>query len=341
LEKNNSSRTRNIEIVVSPEESGQRIDKVLSRVPEINSRSRAEYLIKNGSVTIDGQSIKSSYKAKEGQKISIFFPERKNAEDLKPYDVKIEIIYEDEDLLVINKPSGMVVHPSHGHEEETLVNAVIAHTKSLSLQFGQHRPGVVHRLDKDTSGLLVMAKNDFTHLKLAEQFKNKTTHRIYRCLSFGRSSSTNFSVSSYLIRNPNDRKKFASFRDARGRIIREKVSAEGVGKWAVTHAQILTQICEGLNYIQLRLETGRTHQIRVHLSELGLPIAADPIYGKPFLGSKIPNRFRESVAQFDRLALHAKELGFEHPRQKTWMSFSVSWPEKEMQILKNLGLVDL
>ena len=206
---NQNKIDQTFELKITPELANQRIDKALASHPLIQTRSRASYLIENSFVLLNNKIIKASYKTKENDVFIISIPEIKT-ESLEPYSLKLNILFEDPDLLVLNKPAGLVVHPSHGHPDKTLVNALIHHTKDLSMGFNEHRPGIVHRLDRETSGLLVVAKNDFAHENLAQQFKKRSIHRIYWALVFGRPKESSKKITSHLGRHPSQRQKFAS-----------------------------------------------------------------------------------------------------------------------------------
>ena len=320
-----------ISIVIDETLHGLRVDKALGMHLSVGSRSRAEALIESQKVFIDTKVAISSQKLKAGQILSFTIPEVESAEII-PLELKLDLIYEDEDLVVVNKPAGLVVHPAAGHQSDTLVNALVAQIENLSMGFGEKRPGIVHRLDRDTSGLLVVAKNDFSHEALALQFKQKTTHRIYQAVVQGQPQPRTGTIQSFLARHPKDRKRFASVTGADRKIIRDRnmrVANENFApKWAVTHYKVLTttQRAQGLSLVQLQLETGRTHQIRVHLSEMGWPILADPIYKPRKAGS----------ADFSRLALHAGELGFTHPRSEKKMMFKVPWPVVERDLIQQI-----
>ena len=257
---------------------------------------------------------------------------------LQPLDLKLDILFEDSDLIVINKPSGLVVHPSAGHAQDTLVNALLNYTQDLSMKFGDVRPGIVHRIDRDTSGILVIAKNDFTHEGLAKQFKEKTAHRIYYAACVGVPPKLNGTIYSYLARHPYDRKKYSSVSDVTGKIIRDPTLPPEAGKWAVTHYEVLQSLPSNVSLLKLKLETGRTHQIRVHLAESGFPIISDPIY---FEVKKLKNirssSTRDTVKDFPHLALHAAELGFVHPRTLENKRFQVGWPEEMKSHLTAIG----
>lgn len=304
--------------------SGQRLDKALSQIPEIHSRSRAAQLIDSGAVTKDKKKLKASATVTTGETYQVQLPIPESS-TLEPLEMSLEILHEDSDLLVVNKPSGLVVHPAAGHAQDTLVNALIHHTKDLAMGFGEQRPGIVHRLDKDTSGLLVVAKNDLTQSHLAAQFKARTIHRIYWALTHGRPPKEQGSIESYLRRHPNDRKKFASGKTIPGQ--------DPQGKRALTHYSVLQTHPFGISLLRCRLETGRTHQIRVHLSEMGNPILGDWLYGAKAHMARLKNqKIRETIQPLGRIGLHAAELGFVHPRTQQSLIFKAPWPDD----LKNL-----
>ncbi len=309
---------------------GQRLDKWLANIDGINSRSVAHDLITKNHVLVDSKVTKPSALLKLNQIVEVQIPEVKSV-GLQPYIYQLNIVYEDSDLIVINKPSGLVVHPAAGHEQDTLVNALINHTKDLSMKH-EMRPGIVHRLDKETSGLLVIAKNDFAHEHLSLQFKNKTTHRIYYAVVEKEIKTPSGTFQSYLARHPVDRKRYASIRE-NNKVLGKFKESVTEGKWAVTHFKKLTTSYVEKNlyltYTKLKLETGRTHQIRVHLSENGHPLLGDLVYG----GSKV------IIKKYDlnRFFLHAAELGFVHPTTKSEMLFKVSWPAADSLKLAQLG----
>lgn len=303
----------------------KRLDRFLVEISDINSRSIAQHLIQQSQVFINDKPAKASMKLKAGQTIIINLPEDKPTQ-LLPYNFKLDILFEDDDLIVVNKPSGLVVHPSAGHEQKTLVNALLAHTTQLSMK-NEIRPGIVHRIDKETSGLLVIAKNDFSHENLASQFKNKTTHRIYYALVEGKLEKSKGTMQSYLARHPSDRKKYASLK-SNNKIIQKYDPKIENGKWAITHYEVLQSV-EDKSYIRLKLETGRTHQIRVHMKELGHPLIGDLMYG--YSAQKIKKN------NLSRFYLHAAELGFVHPRNDVQMLFKSLWPDKDKIIIYNMG----
>jgi 23S rRNA pseudouridine1911/1915/1917 synthase len=319
LERNNFQL-----IPILPEMLGLRLDKALSFLPEIKTRSRAEYLIDNGFIKLNSKFPKSSLKLSATDQLEISWPDAVPT-DLQPLDLKLDILFEDDEVIVVNKPPGLVVHPAAGHQQDTLVNALLHHTKNLSMKFGEERPGIVHRLDRDTSGILVVAKNDFAHESLMNQFKNRTTHRLYFAVVLGQPGKTEGTIETMIARHPTDRKRFASSSDQ--------------GKIAVTHYKTLKRLPSGISLLQLKLETGRTHQIRVHMSESGWPIAGDKLYGSERRLKSISNsRQKDIVKNFPRFALHAAELAFDHPHTGERLLFKVDWPADLKPLLKELGL---
>lgn len=306
---------------------GLRIDKALSLTPEISSRSRAESLISADRVQVNGKTVKSSYILREGDRITVSFPVAESV-DIRPLSLKLDVLFEDADVIVVNKPPGLVVHPAAGHQHDTLVNALVAHTNDLAMKFGEDRPGIVHRLDRETSGILVVAKNDRSQENLSSQFKAREVHRIYHAICLGIPPKQEGLIQSFIARHPLDRKRFASVIGKDRKIIRDRDADPSVGKWAVTRYTILKSHLSGISYLQLKLETGRTHQIRVHLSELGTPILADPTYGSDRkLKSVHGSNNQDLLKQSPRCALHACELGFLHPRTKENLFFKVPWPD--------------
>ena len=283
------------------EENGIRVDKYIADAEIGLSRSAAVGLIENGGVTVNGQRVNKKSKLKLGDTISVSIPDPIPYE-AKAEDIPIEIVYEDNDLLVVNKPKGMVVHPAAGNYEGTLVNALLYHCgDSLSGINGVMRPGIVHRIDKDTSGLLIVAKNDKAHASLAEQIKAHSFTREYEAVVFGNLKTDEGTVDAPIGRNPNDRKKMC---------VTERNS-----KHAVTHYRVLSRY-KGYTHIRCILETGRTHQIRVHMAYLGHPVAGDQVYG-----------VKNEKLNFSGQCLHAKKIGFIHPKSGKYMEFDSVLPE--------------
>ena len=314
---------KSIVYVITDEDAGLRLDKILSSHPEIRSRAQAEKLFSKKLIRLNEKILKPSYKATAGDKITISIPE-KTEQTLVPENIPLQIIFEDDHLLVVNKQAGLVVHPAVGHFNGTLVNALLYHTKNLSMGFNENRPGIVHRLDRDTSGLLVVAKNNESHQDLSKQFKDRTIHRIYFAIVFGKPKNLSGTITTYLARHPKDRKRFASV---------QGTNPDQQGKKAITHYKFLKPLGAGLSLIQCKLETGRTHQIRVHLSELGHPIVGDLIYGTSVRLKSVESvQLREQIRCMKRIGLHAAELGFTHPKTKMKLSFAATWPE-DLQFL--------
>ena len=280
---------------------GERLDAFLARSVENLSRSGAQKLIEDGCVLLCGKPGKKNDRLTSGQEISVTIPEPKET-DILPREMKLDIVYEDEDLLVINKPKGLVVHPAAGHQDDTLVNGLMfALGDQLSGINGELRPGIVHRIDKDTSGLLAVAKNDFAHVILASQLKDHTMARTYEAVVCGNLKEDRGTVDAPIARHPTDRKKMCiAARDGRN---------------AVTHWEVVKRY-RGYTHIRCHLETGRTHQIRVHMASIGHPIVGDSVYGrkKPELGQ-------------DSQVLHAGMLCFRHPRDERPVIVSAALPE--------------
>jgi 23S rRNA pseudouridine1911/1915/1917 synthase len=312
-----------IELLVAEQHVGLRLDKFLSLHEKIRTRSRAEHLISSEFVLVQEKKAKASYALKLGDKVKIQIPLEKERK-LEPIDISIDVVFEDRDVIVVNKPAGLVVHPSAGHETNTLVNGLLFHTSDLSMKFNEERPGIVHRIDKETSGLLVVAKNDFAHEKLVQQFQERKVHRIYKALAFGEFACQQGRIESQLARHPTDRKRFAS------------VSG---GKWAATRYKVIKTVHQ-MSYLELKLETGRTHQIRVHMSEKGHPLVGDNLYGASKKIKSVQSRkIQDEIKDLKRFFLHAEQLGFEHPKSGEWMQFEKGWPEEDIKLLREWEFV--
>ena len=310
-----------VEVKATTQDKGQRLDLFLAG-QELNlSRSRIQKLIEEGKITVQDKKVKSHYKIKGDEKIVIEIPPPEKL-SLEPQDIPLDIVYEDKDSLVVNKPAGMVVHPAAGNYKNTLVNALLFHCKDLSGINGVLRPGIVHRLDKNTSGLLVVAKNDFSHTNLADQLKDRTLTREYAALCWGRLPKEKGVVETLIGRSTGDRKMMT--------VVKQK------GREAITEYEVLERFPLG-DFLRIKLKTGRTHQIRVHFLYLNHPIIGDPEYGgrKKHLGM-IKESFKALANQvlklIDRQALHAKKIGFVHPRTKKYMEFESELPG-DMKIL--------
>lgn len=275
-----------------------RLDKFISEQLSDLSRTRVKELIQDKNILVNEKVEKVSYKIQDGDKIEITVPAVKPL-DIVAENIPLDIVYEDDDVIVVNKPQGMVVHPAPGHPDHTLVNALLYHTQDLAQSPEGFRPGIVHRIDKDTSGLLMIAKNATARESLEHQLANKTNKRIYWAIVHGNFSEEQGTIDAPIGRNPYDRKKMAVVEN---------------GKKAITHFKVLKQF-KGYSLIECQLETGRTHQIRVHLDYIGHAVAGDPLYG--------PRKTLKGNGQF----LHAKTLGFKHPKTGKWLEFSVEPPK--------------
>lgn len=297
------------EYIVSQEEKGKRLDTYIPSVDTDITRTSAQRLIEDGNILVNGKNAKVSYKIQENDKISVEIPEPKQIE-LKAQNIPIEIIYEDSDIIVVNKPKGMVVHPANGNPDGTLVNAIMAICKdSLSGICGEIRPGIVHRIDKDTSGLLIVAKNDNAHVKMSEQIKNHEVKKTYIALVRGVFKENEATIDMPIGRSTSDRKKMAVNKN---------------GKNAITHIKVLKRF-DKYTLLQVNIETGRTHQIRVHLSHIGYPIVGDYTY------SNGKNEF-DVIGQ----CLHAQKLEFKHPITQKDMCLEAELPQYFKDILDKL-----
>ena len=298
-------------IHITDDNVGLRIDKVICQAVDGMSRSAVQKVIDDGNVSVGDKVISKNYKARQGDVIKVIIPQARELE-ITAEDIPLDIRYEDSDLLVVNKPKGMVVHPAAGNYDGTLVNALMHHCKgSLSGINGVIRPGIVHRIDKDTSGLLIVAKNDFAHINLAEQIKVHSFTREYQSVVYGKMKTESGIVDAPIGRHPVDRKKMA---------VTPKNS-----KNAVTHYKVINEY-DGFTHLGLRLETGRTHQIRVHMAYIGHPVAGDPVYG--------PKKVIESLSG---QCLHAGLIGFRHPRSNEYIEIKSELPEYFTQFLRRIN----
>lgn len=287
--------------------SGERLDTVAAKLADNLSRARVQKLIDQGLVLVDGVQQKANYRLRFGQQVEISLP------DVRPTttgaeEIALNILYEDEDLLVLDKPKGLVVHPAAGHLSGTLVNALLHHCDDLSGIGGEARPGIVHRLDKDTSGVLLVAKNDYAHRNLSEQFKEHSITREYLAIVHGNVALALGSIDAPIARHPRERKKMS-------------VAPAGKGRRAVTHFRVLEEF-DGCTYLACRLETGRTHQIRVHLASIGHPVVGDLLYG-----------YKKKQFKLSGQALHAHLLGFIHPTSGVSLEFCSHPPVEFMELL--------
>ncbi len=292
------------------DEADARLDAYIAKVKSDISRTMIQKLIEEGNILVNGKSKKISYKVQIGDEIELNIPEAKEIE-LKAENIPVEVIYEDNDIIVVNKPKGMVVHPANGNPDGTLVNAIMAMCKdSLSGIGGEIRPGIVHRLDKDTSGLLIVAKNDKAHINMSEQIKNREVKKIYIALVRGVVSENEATINMPIGRSTKDRKKMAVRKD---------------GKEAVTHFKVLKRYNK-YTLLEVKIDTGRTHQIRVHMAEIGHPVVGDMVY------SNGKNEFG-----VEGQMLHAKSLDFKHPITGKQMHLEAELPEYFEKVLGQLG----
>lgn len=299
-----------VNLTVDGENSDLRLDKYLVSQLEDFTRSAVSKLIEGGQVKVNEKTASKNYKCKAGDRVEIEIPDPVEL-DVTAENIPLDIVYEDSDLLVVNKPKGMVVHPAAGNYSGTLVNALLYRCKdSLSGINGVIRPGIVHRIDKDTSGLLIVAKNDTAHLDLAQQIKEHSFHRAYQAVAYGNFKEDNGTVNQPIGRHPKDRKKMAvTYKNSKN---------------AVTHYEVISRY-EKFTHIRCVLETGRTHQIRVHMAYIGHPLAGDEVYGP-----------KKVITELNGQCLHAGELGFVHPRTKEYMEFTAPLPEYFTNFLKKL-----
>ena len=312
--------------VVDKGQEHMRVDKYMSSHMEDTSRHRIQYAIKEQYVQVNDKVVKANYIVRPGDVIRFVMPYRRRGLEILPQDISLDIVYEDEDLLVVNKPAGMVVHPGHGHFESTLVNALAFHLGiSQGPEAEDERMGIlVHRIDKDTSGLLVVAKNDEAQLNLARQFFVHSIDRLYVAVVWGNIKEDEGTIDANIGRDPSDRLRFKVYDDP------EK------GKRAVTHYRVLERF-GFVTVVECRLETGRTHQIRVHMSSIGHPLFGDDRYGgteirKGTIYAKYRQFIQNCFELCPRQALHAKVLGFDHPRTREWIRFDSELPA-DMQAL--------
>ncbi|HDR7317077.1 RluA family pseudouridine synthase [Bacillus toyonensis] len=287
-----------VQVTVAEEQKSERIDKFVAEINSEWSRSQVQQWIKDDVVTVNGKSVKVNYKVKENDEITVTIPDPEEL-DIQAEDMNLEIYYEDADVLVVNKPRGMVVHPAPGHTSGTLVNGLMHHCTDLSGINGVMRPGIVHRIDKDTSGLLMVAKNDMAHESLVNQLVAKTVTRRYKAIVHGVIPHDKGTIDAPIARDKKER---------------QSMTVDENGKHAITHFQVLERF-KDFTLVECRLETGRTHQIRVHMKYIGYPLAGDPKYG--------PKKTLDMNGQ----ALHAGILGFDHPRTGEYIQFEAPIPE--------------
>lgn len=299
-----------IELIAEQTQIGERIDKYLAEQLPVFSRSFLQKILKDGQVSVNGKSVKANYKLRENDAINFLIPENQEP-DIIPEALDVEVIYEDKDVILVNKPKGMVVHPSNGHFTGTLVNFLMYHCKGdLSGINGVLRPGIVHRIDMDTTGILIVCKNDISHQSIAAQLKDHSINRRYRAIVHGIIREDEGRIETMIGRHPTDRKKMSTHCKN--------------GKNAITNYKVLKRFSNH-TYIECRLETGRTHQIRVHMASIGHPLLGDNVYGN------VKNKYH-----LQGQCLHAMTLGFVHPVTGAYMEFSAPLPDYFQKLLKIL-----
>lgn len=303
-------QTENYIWIIDSENQGQRIDKFVADQFSDWSRSQVQNWIKEGNVLVNDKTVKANYSITLSDEIKLAIPEQKEL-SIEAENIPLNIVFEDKDVIVINKPRGMTVHPAPGHYTGTLVNALMYHCKDLSGINGVLRPGIVHRIDKDTSGLLMVAKNDLAHRSLAEQLNEHSANRIYVALVHGNLPHEKGVIDAPIGRDVVDRKRM---------VVTDKNS-----KKAITHFSVIERF-DGFTLVKCKLETGRTHQIRVHMKYIGYPLVGDPIYGQ------------KKSLKIAGQALHAKTLGFKHPRTKEYLEFNSDLPEDMMGLIERLRI---
>jgi len=312
-------QAKHFSITVTSRDEGSRLDRFLSETNLNLSRSQAKKLIETGNILLNQKPTKPSAHLKAGDRISGILPQPKPL-SLRPEPLPLDIIYEDPSIIVIDKPSGMVVHPAYGNPSGTLVNAILYHCKDLTGINGILRPGIVHRLDKDTSGVMVVAKDDEAYHQLTKQFKNRTVEKTYLAIAYGKFGQEEGLIDSAIGRHPSERKRMST---------RTKKGRTAITRWKVRER------LDGFTFLEIFPQTGRTHQIRVHLSSMGHALLGDPLYGrKGRLGSIRDPVLKECLKIMNRQALHAHRLGFNHPRTGERVQFQSPIPQDMREVLE-------
>jgi 23S rRNA pseudouridine1911/1915/1917 synthase len=311
---------KNYLFIVAHEESGLRIDAFLAKKAPPLSRSYIKKLLLSGDITVNRQKKKPHYTLKQGDEVAVNIPAPKPL-SVEGEKIPIDIVYEDSSLIVINKAPGMVVHPAAGNDRGTLVNALLYHCKDLSGIGGVERPGIVHRLDKGTSGLLLVAKNDATHQSLSKQLKERSMRKVYLALVKGEVRKDNGIIEARIGRDPHHRKKMAVLKSG--------------GREAVTEYRVRERFA-GFTLLEILLKTGRTHQIRVHLAHIRHPVVGDADYGRRLIAGKKRSGLENALSGLKRQALHAFRLGFVHPLKKEYMEFEAALPDDMRRVIQSL-----
>jgi 23S rRNA pseudouridine1911/1915/1917 synthase len=306
------SESETVNFIVAKDEAGERLDQLLSfRLPQ-HSRVFLQNLISSGSVLVNGSSKKRSYTAKQDDEVSVIIPPPEPS-GIEPADIPLDILYEDSEMIVINKNAGIVVHPSYGHRQDTLVNALLNYNPNLSTIGGVFRPGIVHRLDKDTSGVMIIAKNDHAHHILSAQFKDRSVEKDYLCFLRGIPGKPRDEIATFVGRDPHNRKRFAVVGSS--------------GKEAVSIYEVLDAF-KFVTLVKVRIKTGRTHQVRLHMAHIGCPIVGDKTYGRTWKPAKAPAELTEFLKNLDRVMLHSSRLSLNHPSGGERKTFFAPQPDK-------------
>jgi 23S rRNA pseudouridine1911/1915/1917 synthase len=309
-------------ITVTSDAAGGRLDAFVAGQLRDISRTRIQRAIEDGDVLVNEHAGKSSYRVRAGDRIEIDLPEPPPV-TLLPEPIALDIVYEDDDLIVVNKPAGLVVHPGAGQESGTLANALVHHFNELSGRAGRIRPGIVHRIDKETSGLLVVAKNDLTHEKLSEQFRHREVFKLYIALVYGRLSQSHGEIEARLGRSRHNRTRMA-------------VLSGGAGRTAHTLFEVADRYAE-FTLLKVQIKTGRTHQIRVHMAHIGHPVVGDPAYGGGRDNTVRDPLIKRAIGELGRHFLHSAQLAFAHPRSGARLEFSAPMPSELLRLLARLG----
>jgi 23S rRNA pseudouridine1911/1915/1917 synthase len=311
-----STKPESINFIVAEDEAGGRLDRLLAlHLPE-HSRVFMQSLISSDNVLVNGSPKKRSYAARPGDEISVIIPPPEPS-GIEPADIPLDIIYEDSEMIVINKKAGIVVHPSYGHRQDTLVNALLNYNPNLSTIGGVFRPGIVHRLDRDTSGVMIIAKNDQAHHALSAQFKDRSVEKDYLCFVRGTPPKPRNEIITLVGRDPHNRKRFAVL--------------DGGGKEAVSIYEVLDAF-KFITLVKVRIKTGRTHQVRLHMAYIGCPVVGDKTYGRAWKPAKVHAELAEFLKNLDRVMLHSSQLSLNHPSNGERKTFFAPQPDEFTQL---------